>query len=454
MKPLQSVKIAYLLCAVLLQAVTSGAQPVTAAAGGHFQSLFIKSDGSLWAMGSSLATGTNSNPDRPAEIIGSNVTMIAAGNQSSLFVKTDGSLWGMGSDVNGQLGGVGPFPQLIVASNVIAIAAGGYGDPPVAGGANHSLFLENDGSLWGMGATGSGQLGEVTNYTNIYYGNIYSTVQIVASNVVAIAAGGAHSLFVKSDGSLWGMGANSSGQLGDGTFNNDTNGPEEIVASNVIAVAAGTFHSLFLESDGSLWAMGMNYYGELGDGTFNNTNVPQQIVASNVIAISAGTYHSLFLKSDGSLWAMGNGGFGQLGDGTYNNTNLPEQIVANNVTAIAAGNLHTLFVKSDGSLWAMGWNAFGQLGDGTYNNTNQPEQIVVGPPGYNHISIQPLSGGNVGLSYVGMTGTNYELDWSASLSPANWAPQVTNAAGAGGILVFTNMPDATINNFWRIRSVP
>jgi hypothetical protein len=52
-----------------------------------------------------------------------------------------------------------------------------------------------------------------------------------------------------------------------------------------------------------------------------------------------------------------------------------------------------------------------------------------------------------------MAGTNYELDWSAGLSPANWVPQVTNAAGAGGMLVLTNMPDATINNFWRIRAL-
>jgi alpha-tubulin suppressor-like RCC1 family protein len=65
------------------------------------------------------------------------------------------------------------------------------------------------------------------------------------------------------------------------------------------------YHSLFLKSDGSLWAMGDNYYGELGDGTFNQTNRPEQIVASNVTAIAAGQLYSLFVKSDGSLWAMG-----------------------------------------------------------------------------------------------------------------------------------------------------
>ena len=225
-------------------------------------------------------------------------------------------------------------------------------------------------------------------------------------------------------------------------------------AQAVTNVAGGYAHSLFLKSDGSLWAMGDNQYGELGDGTYITTNRPEQIVASGVTGIAAGFEDSLFLKTNGSLWAMGYNVYGELGDGTYNNTNFPEQIVASNVTAIAAGGAYSLFLKSDGSLWAMGLNSNGQLGDGTYNNTNQPEQIVAGPPGYNQISIQLLSGGDVLLSFVGIAGANYSLDWSSGLSPAYWLPQVTNPAGANGVLVFTNTPDSTINNFWRIRSVP
>ncbi len=50
---------------------------------------------------------------------------------------------------------------------------------------------------------------------------------------------------------------------------NNTNRPEQIVASGVTAIAAGDDHSLFLKSDGSLWAMGYNDFGELGDGTTN-----------------------------------------------------------------------------------------------------------------------------------------------------------------------------------------
>jgi len=74
--------------------------------------------------------------------------------------------------------------------------------------------------------------------------------------------------------------------------------------------AGGDGFSLFLKADGSLWAMGDNEEGQLGDGTYVafppfGTNRPEMIVASGVTAIAAGSFHSLFLKSDGSLLGHG-----------------------------------------------------------------------------------------------------------------------------------------------------
>ena len=279
---------------------------------------------------------------------------------------------------------------------------------------------------------------------------------IVASNVTAVAAGYWHSLFIKSDGSLWGMGWNEDGELGDGTWNN-VDVPEELVSSNIAAISCGAAHSLFLKTDGSLWATGWEAYGQLGDGVSGGINTEtnrwEQIEASNVTAIVAGDGHSLFLKNDGSLWGMGDNEYGQLGDGTYNDTTRPEEIVAGGVTAIA-GFDHSLFLKTDGSLWGMGYNYDGELGDGTGNNTNRPEQLVAGILGYNLLFGQLLGDGDMQLSYVGLAGTNYALERSFCLSPANWIPQETNPAGAGGALIFTNTPDPTTNNFWRIRLVP
>jgi alpha-tubulin suppressor-like RCC1 family protein len=373
-----------LLGLVLLQVMTSGAQSVTQITAGFYHSLFLMSNGSLWATGWNLygqlgngiyATAYPYGTNQPGQIVASNVTTIAVGGGHSLFLKSNGSLWAMGWNAYGQLGDGttdnGNYetnqPEQIAATNVTAIAAG----------LNHSLFLKRNGSLWAMGWNAYGQLGDGTTDNGNYQTN--RPEQIVASNVTAVAAGYRHSLFLKSDGSLWGMGNNAYGQLGDGTFNN-TNLPVQIVASNVTAITAGDQHSLFLMSNGSLWAMGNNNVGQLGDGTDNSTNLPEQIVASNITAIAAGSAHSLFLKSDGSLWAMGDNRYGQLGDGTDNSTNLPEQIVTNGVTAIAAGYGHSLFLRSDGSLWGMGDNLNGQLGDGAYTNTNLPVQISTAVP--------------------------------------------------------------------------
>jgi alpha-tubulin suppressor-like RCC1 family protein len=182
----------------------------------------------------------------------------------------------MGNNDWGQLGD-GTYnntnrPEQIVASGVTAIAAGYH----------NSLFLKSDGSLWAMGDNSYGELGDGT------FNDAVRPEQIVTNGVTAIAGGSGHSLFLKSDGSLWGMGADYYGQLGDGTYGTApyyaTNRPEQIVASNVTAIATGGYHSLFLKSDGSLWAMGDNEYGQLGDGTYGTapyyaTNRPEQIVA-------------------------------------------------------------------------------------------------------------------------------------------------------------------------------
>ena len=78
----------------------------------------------------------------------------------------------------------------------------------------------------------------------------------------------------------------------------------------------------------------------------------------------------------------------------------------------------------------------------------------VNPSGYNQMTSQLLSGSKIRLSFTGDSGANYALDHTFNLAPVNWVPQATNPAGAGGVLQFTNTPNAATNNFWRIRSVP
>ena len=451
--------------AVAFAAVTSQAQTVTKVAAGFTHSLFLKSDGSLWAMGNDvvgeLGDGKNVNTNRPQLIVTSGVTDIAAGGSHSLFIKSDGSLWTMGFNADGQLGNNTPLinniylntnvPQMVVSSGVKMIAAG----------RNYSLFIKNDDTVWAMGQNDAGQLGD---------GNLYNrtnTPQRVAITgvITAMAAGYDHELFLKNDGSLWTCGFDLYGQLGDGTNNSTppyhTNIAEQVVASGVKAIGAGHYHSLFVKNDGSLWVMGYNNNGQLGDGSTTNSDHPKQILPSGVKAVTGGTDFSLFVKTNGSLWAMGNNNYGQLGDGVAitgsATTNLPEQIVASNVTAVVAGMDHTLFIKSDGSLWGMGASDQGQLGDGIpLNFTNRPE-LIVGAPAI--ISGVTKSGTN--LVFTGINNiagsTNYMLMTTDFTLPKNqWTRIQTNILSALGsfTITVTNTVNANIPGRFYLLQMP
>jgi alpha-tubulin suppressor-like RCC1 family protein len=236
----------------------------------------------------------------------------------------------------------------------------------VAAGYLASLFLKSDGSVWSMGDNRYGQLGDGTHTSTDKPG-------FVASGVTMIAEGLWDGLMVKNDGSLWGWGYTYFDELGPiGPL--PIYSPTLLVTNGVTAIAEGGYHTLFLKSDGSLWGMGDNTYGQLGLFGVPQATHPTPI-ATGVTAISAGLHHSLFLKSDGSLWAMGDNAYGQLGAGTSANVNPPQPIVTNGVTAISAGEYHSLFLKNDGSLWAMGYNGYGQLGIAASANVNQPMPV-------------------------------------------------------------------------------
>ena len=244
--------------------------------------------------------------------------------------------------------------------------------PILAAGYAHSLAVRSGGSVWAWGNNAQNQLGDGTTT------NRSTPVQVQGlTNVTAIAAGNFQSLVVRSDGSVWAWGGNNYGQLGDGTNTNRSTPVQVQGLTNVTAIDAGDNHSLAVRSDGSVWAWGYNNYGQLGDGTLTQRSTPLQVQGlTNVTAIAAGSGYSLVVRSDGSVWAWGRNNYGQLGNGTTTNRSTPKQVQGlTNVTAIAARDNHSLAVRSDGSVRAWGNNFFGQLGDGTTTNRSTPVQV-------------------------------------------------------------------------------
>ena len=80
-------------------------------------------------------------------------------------------------------------------------------------GSEHSLALKHDGTLWGAGQNTAGQLGLRSKKPQRFP----NFVQILLGNAKTISCGGAHNMVLKQDGSVWSAGRNTCGQIGDGT---------------------------------------------------------------------------------------------------------------------------------------------------------------------------------------------------------------------------------------------
>ena len=120
--------------------------------------------------------------------------------------------------------------------------------------------------------------------------------------VMAVAAGADHTMVLKQDGSLWGTGSNKYGQLGDESTT-EKNIFVKVIASGVKAVATVFARTMALKQDGSLWGTGWNDIGQLGDGSTTDKKTFVKVITSGVTAVAAGGWHTVAVKQDGSLWA-------------------------------------------------------------------------------------------------------------------------------------------------------
>ncbi|GAB4256141.1 MAG: hypothetical protein Kow0092_01950 [Deferrisomatales bacterium] len=362
----------------------------------------LKADGGLLAWGKNatgqLGDGTEEvrlHPvpvrDAQGEPLGP-VAAVEAGCHHALAVTPEGRVLSWGENTHGQLGDGTTenraTPGYVLGADgrplegVVAVSAGG----------GHSMALLADGTLLGWGDNRNAQLGDGTRVEGYLPVPVLDRFGAPLSGVVAVAAGGLHTLALRADGAVLSWGDNDYGQLGDGTVL-DRLSPVAVVEASgasldqAVAVAAGPFHSAAVLADGRVVTWGANTGGQLGDGTTEGRTRAVAVVDGDglpvgaVTAVEAG-YHTLALQEGGGLIAWGLNSKGQLGDpGVAVRTHAgavegDDGSPAGPAVSVAAGSAHNLALTPEGRCLAWGWNYYGQLGDGTTSDRSVPGFVV------------------------------------------------------------------------------
>ena len=267
-----------------------------------------------------------SQPKKVEALAGQRVVAVSLGQNHSLALTADGALWSWGNGGYGQLGH-GDLQSQLLPKKIEALA--GQRVEAVSAGQHHSLALSADGNVWSWGFGGRGRLGHGDEQVQLLPKKVEA---LAGQRVVAVAAGAYHSIALIADGAVWSWGDNYFGQLGHGDTRTQRL-PKKIEAfagRRVIAVSAGGNHSLAVTADGAVWSWGRGVDGRLGHGDEQWQLLPKKIEAlagQRVVAVSAGSWHSLATTANGAVYTWGEGRHGCLGYGEdVSNQRLPKKI--------------------------------------------------------------------------------------------------------------------------------
>jgi len=234
-----------------------------------------------------------------------------------------------------------------------------------------SIMLKEDGTVWTVGDNSYGQLGDGTTISSKEPVQVKIDGDTPLTNIVKIAAGVNHGLAITKTGEIYSWGNNEKGQLGTNSTANSSyatrvlnnEGTEPLYS--IVDISAGYESSIVMDAGGNVYTWGWNDSGQLGIGNTTDKLLPQITLCSTAICVENGYRECAILRPSGTIESWGINGSGQVGIGNTTNQTIPQTTNTNNIVDVVRANAKIFIRDITGKVAASGNNVFGDLANGT-----------------------------------------------------------------------------------------
>ncbi|MCC8066851.1 MAG: hypothetical protein LIO94_07090, partial [Clostridiales bacterium] len=188
----------------------------------------------------------------------------------------------------------------------------------VAVGDGFIVALRTDGTVYTWGRNDYGQLGLGGNINPIETANQASPVLIEGiENIVDIAVGANHTLLLAADGTIYGFGDYSAYQVApEASSSESSSKPQKLYireSLNIAAVFADNNTSYALTRNGDVVVWGDGSTGEFGKTSYAGHGPMYAETSEQSVTVSVGTKSVMVLSENNKVYGWGNNNYNQLG---------------------------------------------------------------------------------------------------------------------------------------------